>query len=34
MNNATMPEQIAKGVPNIFPYTAADAPMYTPLTIT
>ena len=23
MNNATMPEQLAKGVPNIFPYTAA-----------
>src|SRR5580704_13607124 len=30
MNNATMPEQLAKGVPNIFPYTAARS-MYTPL---
>ena len=30
MNNATMPEQIAKGVPNIFPLTAARS-MYYPL---
>ena len=30
MNNATMPEQLAKGVPNIFPYTAARS-MYSPL---
>ena len=30
MNNATMPAQLAKGVPNIFPYTAARS-MYTPL---
>ena len=30
MNNATMPDQISKGVPNIFPYTAARS-MYTPL---
>jgi branched-chain amino acid transport system substrate-binding protein len=30
MNNATMPEQLAKGVPNIFPYTAARS-MYYPL---
>ena len=30
MNNATMPEQIAKGVPNMFPLTAARS-MYYPL---
>ena len=30
MNNATMPEQLAKGVPNIFPLTAARS-MYSPL---
>ena len=30
MNNATMPEQLAKGVPNVFPYTAARS-MYQPL---
>ena len=30
MNNATMPEQLAKGVPNIFPLTAARS-MYYPL---
>jgi branched-chain amino acid transport system substrate-binding protein len=30
MNNATMPEQIAKGVPNVFPLTAARS-MYYPL---
>src|ERR1700735_1022432 len=30
MNNATMPDQLSKGVPNIFPYTAARS-MYTPL---
>jgi branched-chain amino acid transport system substrate-binding protein len=30
MNNATLPEQLAKGVPNIFPYTAARS-MYQPL---
>ena len=28
MNNATMPEQLAKGVPNIFPLTSARS-MYT-----
>ncbi len=30
MNNATMPDQLAKGVPNIFPLTAARS-MYYPL---
>ena len=30
MNNATMPEQLAKGVPNIFPYSGARS-MYSPL---
>jgi len=30
MNNATMPEQLAKGVPNVFPLTAARS-MYYPL---
>jgi branched-chain amino acid transport system substrate-binding protein len=30
MNNATMPEQIAKGVPNMFPLTSARS-MYEPL---
>src|SRR5246127_3312544 len=30
MNNATMPDQLAKGVPNIFPYSGARS-MYTPL---
>jgi branched-chain amino acid transport system substrate-binding protein len=30
MNNATMPDQIAKGVPNVFPLTAARS-MYYPL---
>jgi branched-chain amino acid transport system substrate-binding protein len=30
MNNATMPEQLAKGVPNIFPLTSARS-MYEPL---
>ncbi len=28
MNNATMPEQLAKGVPNIFPLTAARSMYY------
>jgi branched-chain amino acid transport system substrate-binding protein len=30
MNNATMPDQLAKGVPNIFPYSGARS-MYSPL---
>ncbi len=30
MNNATMPEQLAKGVPNVFPLTSARS-MYEPL---
>ena len=30
MNNATMPDQLAKGVPNIFPLTSARS-MYEPL---
>src|SRR5215471_132871 len=30
MNNATLPAQLAKGVPNVFPYTAARS-MYQPL---
>jgi branched-chain amino acid transport system substrate-binding protein len=30
MNNATMPEQLAKGVPNVFPLTSARS-MYDPL---
>jgi len=30
MNNATMPEQVAKGVPNMFPLTSARS-MYEPL---
>src|SRR5215471_362309 len=30
MNNATLPDQLAKGVPNVFPYTAARS-MYQPL---
>ena len=30
MNNATMPEQLAKGVPNVFPLTSARS-MYAPL---
>jgi branched-chain amino acid transport system substrate-binding protein len=30
MNSATMPEQLAKGVPNIFPYSGARS-MYSPL---
>ena len=30
MNNATMPDQFAKGVPNVFPLTSARS-MYEPL---
>ena len=30
MNNATLPEQLEKGVPNIFPYSGARS-MYSPL---
>ena len=30
MNNATMPDQLAKGVPNVFPLTSARS-MYEPL---